>query len=114
MIDCLFCKIAAGEIPSEKVFENDRIYAFKDINPEAPFHVLIIPKVHIESVAAINIDNSYVVANIFEVAAIIAKENGYEESGYRIVTNIGKDGGQAVDHLHYHLLAGRRFAWPPG
>jgi len=114
MSECLFCKIASGEIRSEKVFENDRVYAFKDINPAAPFHVLIIPKTHIESAASIDIDNSYVVANIFEAAAIIAKENGYEESGYRIVTNIGKDGGQAVAHLHYHLLAGRSLAWPPG
>jgi len=114
MIDCLFCKIAHGEIPCEKVYENDRVFAFKDINPVAPFHVLIVPKVHIESVTDINIDNSYVIANIFEVAAIIVKQNGYEESGYRIVTNIGKDGGQAVSHLHYHLLAGRAFSWPPG
>ncbi len=114
MSDCIFCKIIKGEIPSTVVFENENIFCFKDINPTAPFHILIVPKAHISSAAEITTENSSVIAEIFEVSAKLLKENGYSESGYRIVTNIGEDGGQAVPHLHYHVLAGRKLAWPPG
>ena len=112
-MDCLFCKIIAGDIPCAKVFEDDTLLAFKDIEPQAPFHILIIPKQHIASAAAINEQNSGVVAHIFEVAATIAKEHGLE-GGYRLVTNSGADAGQTVEHLHFHMLAGRSLAWPPG
>lgn len=112
-MDCLFCKIIAGEIPCAKVFEDDTVFAFKDIDPQAPFHILIIPKGHIASAAEIDKENSGVVAHIFEVAAEIAKENNLE-GGYRLVTNSGADAGQTVGHLHFHMLAGRSLAWPPG
>lgn len=113
-MDCLFCKIAAGEIPSKKVYEDDLVYAFYDIEPQAPVHILIIPKEHILSVNEINSDNSSVVAHIFEVAAKLASEKNLSADGYRIVTNIGEAGGQTVKHLHFHLMGGRSFAWPAG
>jgi len=113
MKDCLFCKIIAGEIPSVKLYENETVYAFADIDPKAPVHVLIIPKQHIESVDEIEPANSSVIAHIFEAAAQIARTQKLGK-GYRIVTNIGEDGGQTVGHLHFHLLGGRDLAWPPG
>ncbi len=113
MEDCLFCKIIKGDIPSSKVYEDDTVYAFNDIDPQAPVHILIIPKEHIKSAAEINADNSAVVAHIFEVAAKIAKEKGLAD-GFRIVTNCGDSAGQSVKHLHFHLLSGRDFTWPPG
>ena len=112
-MDCLFCAIAKGEIPSKKVYEDDKVLAFKDLEPQAPVHVLIIPKQHIESMAAITPENSAVVAHIFEVAAIIAKENGLE-NGFRVVSNCGESAGQSVMHLHFHLMGGRDFGWPAG
>lgn len=112
-MDCLFCKIAAGEIPSTKVFENDSVLAFRDIDPQAPFHVVIIPKRHIASAAEINHENSGIIAEIFEAAAVIAEENKLEK-GFRIVNNCGEEGGQTVNHLHFHMLAGRNLGWPPG
>lgn len=112
-MDCLFCSIANGEIPSTKIFENDTVYAFADINPQAPFHVVIIPKKHIKSAAEITKENSKVIAEIFEAVADIAKKENLE-NGFRVVTNCGEDGGQTVDHLHFHLLARRNLAWPPG
>ena len=112
-MSCLFCEIAAGNIPSAKVFENERILAFKDIDPQAPFHVLIIPKEHIDSAACLNADNSGIVAEVFEVAAKLAAEYKLE-NGFRIVNNCGEDGGQTVKHLHFHMLGGRLLAWPPG
>ncbi|MCQ2480929.1 MAG: histidine triad nucleotide-binding protein [Clostridia bacterium] len=112
-MDCLFCKIIAGEIPSSKVYEDDMVYAFNDIDPQAPVHILIIPKEHIASVNEVNESNSAVVAHIFEVAAKLAKEKGLED-GYRIVTNIGDDAGQTVKHLHFHMMGGRSFGWPAG
>ncbi len=112
-MDCLFCKIIAGEIPSTKVYEDDMVYAFKDIDPQAPFHAVIVPKKHIVSAADITAENSVYVAKIFEAIAVIAKEQGLKD-GFRIVTNCGKDGGQTVGHLHYHMLGGRLLAWPPG
>ena len=112
-MDCLFCSIAKGEIPSTKIFENDTVYAFADINPQAPFHAVIIPKKHIKSAAEITKENSKVIAEIFEAVADIAKKENLED-GFRVVTNCGEDGGQTVDHLHFHLLARRNLAWPPG
>ncbi|MDR1629735.1 MAG: histidine triad nucleotide-binding protein [Oscillospiraceae bacterium] len=112
-MDCIFCKIAGGEIPSNKVYEDDSVLAFYDLVPQGPVHILIIPKTHIASAAEISADNSAVVAHIFEVAAGIAKEQQLD-NGYRIVTNIGEDGGQSVKHLHFHLIGGRQMAWPPG
>lgn len=112
--DCLFCKIIAGEIPSAKVYEDDMVYAFRDISPEAPVHVLIVPKVHITSANDLNDENAAVVGHIFAVAAKIAKTEGIADGGYRIVNNCGEDGGQTVKHLHFHMLGGRSLSWPPG
>ena len=112
-MDCLFCSIAKGTVPSTKIYENESVYAFADIDPQAPFHCIIIPKAHIDSAAAINKENSAVIAKIFEAAAEIAREQKLE-NGFRIVTNCGRDGGQTVGHLHFHMLAGRLLAWPPG
>lgn len=113
-MDCLFCKIIAGEIPSTKVYEDDTVYAFLDIEPQAPTHIIIIPKAHIASGNDLTDDNAEVVGHIFAVAAKLAKEQGFAENGWRIVNNCGKDGGQTVGHLHFHLLAGRNLGWPPG
>ncbi len=112
-MDCIFCKIAAGEIPSTKVYEDDTVVAFNDLDPQAPVHVLIIPKEHIASAAEINESNSAVVAHIFEVAANIAAEKGLKD-GFRIVNNCGDSAGQSVKHLHFHLMGGRDFGWPAG
>ncbi len=106
-MDCLFCKIIAGEIPSTKVYEDELVYAFNDIKPMAPVHVLIVPKKHISSAADITAENSAVVAHIFEVAAKIAAEKGLKD-GFRIVTNSGDHACQSVHHLHFHLLGGRQ------
>lgn len=112
-MDCVFCKIANGEIPSKKAYEDDKVLAFYDLEPQAPVHVLIIPKAHIESAAMITPENSAIVAYIYEVAAKLAKELKLD-GGFRIVCNTGKDGGQTVPHLHFHLLGGRSMKWPPG
>ena len=106
-MDCLFCKIVNGEIPSTKVYEDDTVYAFRDINPMAPVHVLIIPKAHLSSINDVTAENSAVIAHIYEVAAKLAKELGVAESGYRVVSNCGPDAGQTVFHLHFHLLGGK-------
>lgn len=112
-MDCLFCKIINGEIPSNKVYEDDQVFAFRDIEPQAPTHILIIPKQHIKSAAEIDESNSAVVAHIFEVAAKIAKQEGLDD-GFRIVNNCGDIAGQTVKHLHFHLMGGRKFGWPAG
>ncbi|HAY72351.1 MAG TPA: histidine triad nucleotide-binding protein [Ruminococcaceae bacterium] len=112
-MDCLFCKIINGEIPSNKVYEDDTVFAFRDIAPQAPTHILIIPKEHIKSAAEIDESNSAVVAHIFEVAAKIAKQEGLDD-GFRIVNNCGDIAGQTVKHLHFHLMGGREFGWPAG
>ena len=112
-MDCLFCKIAAGDIPSTKIYETDEVYAFADIDPQAPFHAIIIPKKHIKSADEINEENSFLIAKDFEVAAKIANQENLE-NGYRIVNNCGADGGQTVGHIHFHLLARRNLQWPPG
>lgn len=112
MSDCLFCKIAAGEIPSDKVYEDELCYAFNDIAPQAPSHFLVIPKTHVGSVSEINGSNSSLVAHIFEVIAKITAEKGIKS--YRVVSNIGEQAGQSVPHLHFHVLSGRDMTWPPG
>lgn len=106
MNDCLFCKIAAGEIPSTCLYDDDAVYAFRDINPQTPVHFLVIPKVHIGSVAEINAENSAVVAKCFEVIAKLAAQEGLE-NGYRVISNCGDDAGQMVHHLHFHVLGGK-------
>lgn len=106
MADCLFCKIVAGEIPSTKVYEDDLVLAFRDIAPQTPTHILVIPKTHIPSVAGITPENSALVAHIFEVIPKIAEEEGLS-NGYRVVSNCGADAGQTVHHLHFHILGGR-------
>lgn len=112
-MDCIFCKIAAGEIPAKKAYEDESVVAFYDLEPQAPVHILIIPKAHISSCAEITEENSAVVAHIFEVAAKLGKELGLD-NGYRIVNNCGADGGQTVHHLHFHFMGGRQFGWPAG
>lgn len=107
-MDCLFCNIIAGNIPSTKVYEDEHCYAFKDINPLAPIHILVVPKVHISSAAEINADNSVNVAYIFEAVAKIVKEQGMDKDGFRVVTNCGDYGCQTVKHLHFHILGGRK------
>ncbi len=114
MNDCLFCKIIAGDIPSTKVYEDGEILAFRDIEPQAPEHIIIIPKTHISSANELTDENCEIVGKIFAAAAKLAKELGFSENGYRIVNNCGTDGGQTVGHLHFHLLAGRNLQWPPG
>lgn len=109
MSDCLFCKIVGGEIPSTKVYEDDLVYAFRDINPQAPTHILVIPKAHLSSVNDVTAENSAVVAHIFEVIPRIAAEEGLT-GGYRVVSNCGADAGQTVHHLHFHILGGKPLA----
>lgn len=111
-MDCLFCKIAAGDIPSKKVYEDDLCYAFYDIDPQAPTHFLVIPKAHIASVSEVTPENQAVVGHIFSVIAQITKDLGLES--YRVVSNIGEQAGQSVFHLHFHVLSGRDMTWPPG
>jgi len=108
-MDCLFCKIIAGEIPSSKVYEDDYCYAFRDINPQAPVHILVVPKDHIPSVDGINAENSAVVAKIFEAIPVIAKAEGLT-GGYRVISNCGDDACQTVKHLHFHILGGKKLS----
>lgn len=106
-MNCLFCKIIAGEIPCDKVFEDDLVIAFRDIAPVAPEHILVVPKSHIASVNDLNDSNSSVVSHVFVVARNLAAELGFADNGYRIVNNCGSDGGQTVEHIHFHIIAGR-------
>jgi len=108
MSDCIFCKIVAGEVPSDKVYEDDYVYAFYDIAPQTPVHILVIPKKHITSAADVTADNSHHVAKCFEAIALIAKDKNLD-SGFRIINCCGSDGGQTVFHLHFHLLGGKVF-----
>lgn len=112
--DCLFCGIAAGDIPSKQVQADDMVVAFHDIAPRAPTHILLIPREHIRSAAELTDDHAPVVGHLFAVAAQVARDQGIADAGYRIVTNIGRGAGQTVDHLHLHLMGGRPMAWPPG
>jgi histidine triad (HIT) family protein len=112
-MDCLFCKIAAGEIPSTKVYEDEKVLAFHDIAPIAPVHFLVIPKTHITGADKIEAENEAIVGHIFSVIAKVTKELGLE-NGFRVVNNCGKDAMQSVEHLHFHVLGGRLLGWPPG
>lgn len=112
--DCIFCKIASGEIPVDLVYENEQVVAFHDINPQAPRHLLVIPREHIENVAALTREDAEVMMALVLGANAVATELGFAESGYRLVMNVGEDGGQTVPHLHIHLLGGRELTWPPG
>ena len=112
MDNCLFCKIAKGEIPSTKVYEDEFTLAFRDISPAAPEHVLIIPKVHYDNV--LKLDDDTLLAKMFAAARTVAKTVGVDENGFRLMINTGKDGGQTVEHLHMHLLGARELGWPPG
>ncbi len=114
MADCLFCGIVAGEVPSEKVYEDDEVLAFRDINPQAPHHVLVIPKKHIASLAEAGDEDAGLLAKVIIKVRDIAADLGLDEEGYRMVVNCGPNGGQTVGHLHFHLLGGRRMTWPPG
>ena len=106
MTDCIFCKIIAGEIPSQKVYEDERVYAFRDIAPQAPQHILVVPKAHISSAADVTEENAGLVGACFAAITLIAKAQGLD-SGFRVITNCGEDGGQTVYHLHFHILGGR-------
>ena len=112
--DCLFCKIVAGEIPAEVVHASDNVLAFRDIDPKAPVHLLLIPKAHIESARDLREKDGAMLGELFSAAAHLAKAEGIDAAGWRIVSNVGEDGGQAVFHLHFHLLGGRPMTWPPG
>ncbi|AKA70655.1 histidine triad nucleotide-binding protein [Clostridium scatologenes] len=114
MEDCIFCKIIKGEIPCEKVYEDDIVLSFKDISPGAPAHILIIPKKHISSLNELTDEDSKIVAHVFVVLKEIVKKLGIDKTGYRIVSNCGEDGGQSVPHIHFHVLGGRNLQWPPG
>ena len=114
MEDCIFCKIINGEIPSKKLYEDDKVYAFYDITPEAPIHFLVIPKEHIGSANDLNIDNSHIVSHIFTVINKLVVELNIADTGYRVINNCGEDGGQTVKHIHFHVLGGRDLKWPPG
>ena len=109
MDDCVFCKIIKGEIPSDKVYEDEEILAFRDIKPAAPIHILVIPKKHIASLAHMEKEDEIIVGKIYGVINKIAEEQGFKENGYRVIVNCGKDAGQEVMHLHFHLLAGAKF-----
>lgn len=111
---CLFCRIIAGEIPSARVHEDDLVIAIRDIAPAAPTHVLVMPRAHVASLAVMTDDHAALAGRLFAVAAGIARSEGIEEAGYRVVANHGRAAGQSVDHLHLHLLGGRDLAWPPG
>lgn len=113
MDDCIFCKMAKGDIQVQKIYEDDDVIAFPDINPIAPVHILIIPKAHLQSVLSVD-DESFIISKIFRAANKIAKADDKFADGFRIVANCGENGGQSVPHLHFHLLGGRSFAWPPG
>lgn len=112
--DCIFCKIAAGEIPSTRVFEDDICMAFNDLSPQAPRHILIIPREHVDSLDKAGRDQKDTLGHLLLSAADIARQQGFAENGYRVVINTNADGGQTVFHLHVHLLAGRPFVFPPG
>lgn len=114
MKDCIFCKIASSEIPGDIVYQDDRVIAINDIDPKAPIHILIMPKDHIPSLNDLGENEDDLIGHIFKVAAALANTKGISEKGYRVVNNCGAEGGQTVDHIHFHLLGGRNMAWPPG
>ena len=113
-MDCIFCKIINGDIPSNKIYEDDKVLAFHDISKAAPIHFLVIPKEHISSINEINEGNNEIIAHIFVVINKLVKELNIHETGYRITSNCGKDGGQTVNHIHFHIMGQRELKWPPG
>ncbi len=113
-MECIFCKIIKGEIPSKKVYEDEKVFAFEDIHPQAPVHILIIPKEHICSISDLDKEHDSLMGYILRVAAKLAEEKSINETGYRVVINCGPDAGQAVFHIHFHLLGARSLKWPPG
>lgn len=114
MENCIFCKIIAGEIPSNKAYEDEYVLAFHDLDPKAPTHILLIPKKHFASVLELEESDGVYAAKLFQTANTLARELGLDQSGFRLVLNTGEDGGQSVAHLHMHLLGGRNLGWPPG
>jgi len=114
MTDCLFCKFVSGEFKPDVVYESDDVLAFNDINPQAPTHILIIPKKHIATINDVELEDEALVGKLYSVAKHIAKEKEFSEEGYRVVMNCNEAAGQTVFHIHLHLLAGRQFSWPPG
>ena len=114
MDDCLFCKIVAGDIPATKVLETDGSLAFRDLNPQAPTHVLVIPKEHVTHAGELTSAHGALLGDLFETAAKVAEQEGVAEAGYRLVFNVGEDSGNSVPHLHLHVVGGRRMSWPPG
>ena len=112
--DCIFCKVVAGEIPATKIYEDERAFAFRDLNPQAPTHALVIPRAHVASLNEASEDNEALLGHLLLVAARVAREEGLAESGYRTVINTGAGAGQSVFHIHVHLLGGRSLTWPPG
>lgn len=114
MENCLFCKIATGAILSKIVYQDEDVVAFEDINPQAPKHILLIPRQHIASIADLTLNDGPILAKLFITAQKLAHDMGIDEGGYRFLTNVGPDAGQSVFHLHFHLLGGRKFGWPPG
>ena len=114
MADCLFCRIVAGEVPADVVAESDRALAFRDINPQAPTHVLVIPRDHFDNAADLSHADADLLAEVFRLAAQVAGQEGVRDTGYRLVTNTGEAAGQTVGHLHVHVLGGRPLGWPPG
>lgn len=113
-MDCIFCKIAQGQIPCQKIYEDEKVLAFYDLEPQAPVHFLMIPKKHIASLNDLTAEDEALIGYIFSKIKTLAKELGIAESGYRVVNNIGKEGGQSVFHIHFHVLGGRSLQWPPG
>ena len=114
MSDCLFCGVVEGKIKGNIVYQDGSVIAFKDINPKAPVHILIIPRKHVAGVLDLSAEDGALIGHIFAVAARLAREQGIADAGFRVVVNSGADAGQSVFHLHYHLLGGRRMSWPPG
>lgn len=114
MSDCLFCKILAGEVPSEEVLSTEWAYAFRDIQPTAPTHVLVIPREHIDNAHEVRPEHADTVAALFAAAQEVARKEGVDGTGYRLVFNVGEDAANSVPHLHMHVIGGRRLAWPPG
>ena len=112
--DCLFCRIVAGDVPAERLHDDDLVIAIRDIAPRAPTHILLIPKRHIASAAELKESDGPLLGRLFAVAADLARAGGLEDDGYRLVSNVGRWGGHSVDHLHVHLMGGRAFTWPPG
>lgn len=113
-MECIFCKIITGEIPAKLIYQDDDIVAFRDISPQAPIHILIIPRKHIERISDMKDEDAGLIGNLVLVGKKIAQDEGITESGFRLVFNNNKDAGQAVFHIHLHLLGGRKFSWPPG